>query len=70
MTKTLIAYYSWSGTTKRLAEKIHSLLPDSDLLEIKVPTGTFSSDMYETSDIAEKQKRMVICQKLHLLYLI
>lgn len=57
MTKTLIAYYSWSGTTKRLAEKIHSLLPDSDLLELKVAKGTFSSDMYETDSIAKKQRK-------------
>lgn len=57
MAKTLIAYYSWSGTTKNLAEKIHALLPSSDLLAIKVPTGTFSSDMYETDSIAKKQRR-------------
>lgn len=56
MTKILIAYYSWSGTTKRLAEKIHQFLPNSNLLEIKVPSGTFSDDMYQTDAIAKKQK--------------
>lgn len=56
MSKTLIAYYSWSGNTKRLAEKINQLLPSSDILELKVPAGTFSNDMYETSDIADRQK--------------
>lgn len=56
MTRILIAYYSWSGTTKRLAEKIHRLLSNSDLLEIKVPSGTFSDDMYQTDAIAKKQK--------------
>ena len=56
MTRILIVYYSWSGTTKRLAEKIHRLLSNSDLLEIKVPSGTFSDDMYQTDAIAKKQK--------------
>ncbi len=57
MAKTLIAYYSWSGTTKNLAERIHQQLPGSDLLEIKVPKGTFSSDMYQTDSIAKKQRK-------------
>ncbi|GAA3630774.1 flavodoxin [Lactobacillus hamsteri] len=54
--KTLIAFYSWSGTTKRLANKIHKLIPNSDLLEIKVPDSTFSSDMHKTASIYENQK--------------
>lgn len=53
--KVLIAYYSWSGTTKRMAEKIDQELPDSDLTEIKVKPDVFSSDMYETFDISKKQ---------------
>lgn len=57
MARTLIAYYSWSGTTKNLAEKIHTLLPNSDLLAIKVASRTFSSDMYETDSIAKKQRQ-------------
>ncbi|MCH3921613.1 flavodoxin [Limosilactobacillus sp.] len=57
MSKTLIAYYSWSGTTKRLAERIHKLLPDSTLLELTVAPGIFSRDMYKTADIAKQQMR-------------
>lgn len=54
--KILIAYYSWSGTTKRLANKIHKLIPNSYLLEIKISANTFSTDMYKTADIYENQK--------------
>ena len=32
--KTLILYYSWSGNTKKLAEKIHTQISDSDLKEV------------------------------------
>lgn len=53
--KTLIAYYSWSGTTARLAKQIHQLLPNSDLLPLQVATDTFSKDMYETDRIYKKQ---------------
>ena len=53
--KTLIIYYSWSGNTKRVAEKIHHEVKNSDLVEIKVPAGTFSTDMYETNDIFKEQ---------------
>ena len=53
--KTLIIYYSWSGNTKRVAEKIHHEVNNSDLVEIKVPAGTFSADMYETNDIFKEQ---------------
>lgn len=55
MSKTLITYYSWSGKTEKLARKIHHLLPNSDLLELKVAPETFSSDMYETAAVAERQ---------------
>ena len=41
--KTLIIYYSWSGNTKRVAEKIHHEVNNSDLVEIKVPAGTLIS---------------------------
>lgn len=54
MSKTLIAYYSWSGTTKKLAEKIAKDY-DADLYEITVSAKTFSSDMYETNDIFKSQ---------------
>ena len=53
--KTLIIYYSWSGNTKRVAEKIHHEVKNSELVEIKVPAGTFSTDMYETNDIFKEQ---------------
>ena len=53
--KTLIIYYSWSGNTKRVAEKIHHEVKNSDLVEIKVPAGTFSADMYKTNDIFKEQ---------------
>lgn len=53
--KTLIVYYSWSGNTKRVAEKIHAEINDSDLVEIKVSENTFSQDMYKTNDIFHDQ---------------
>ena len=53
--KTLIIYYSWSGNTKRVAEKIRDEVKNSDLVEIKVPAGTFSADMYKTNDIFKEQ---------------
>lgn len=53
--KTLVAYYSWSGTTARLAKQIQQQIPGSDILEITVPEGTFSSDMNQTADIAKEQ---------------
>lgn len=53
--KTLIIYYSWSGNTKRVAEKIRDEVKNSDLVEIKVSAGTFSTDMYETNDIFKEQ---------------
>ena len=38
--KTLILYYSWSGETKKMAEKINSEIKDSELKEVKVSEGT------------------------------
>lgn len=52
--KQLIAYYSWSGNTAALAKHLQQLTP-ADLVELTVPEGTFSTDMYATSDIAKKQ---------------
>lgn len=54
MNKTLIAYYSWSGHTAALAERLQAQT-HADLYEIKAPADTFSADMYETSDIAKAQ---------------
>ncbi|EEJ72112.1 flavodoxin family protein [Lactobacillus ultunensis] len=53
--KTLILYYSWSGNTKKIAEKIKYEIPDSDLQEVTVADGTFDSDQYKTNDIALDQ---------------
>lgn len=55
MTKTLIAYYSKTGTTKALVEEI-AKETSADLLEIKVPSGTFPDDMYATNDVSIKQR--------------
>ncbi|KRN18149.1 flavodoxin [Lacticaseibacillus camelliae DSM 22697 = JCM 13995] len=54
LNKTLIAYYSWSGHTAALAERLHAQT-HADLYEIKAPADTFSVDMYETADIAKAQ---------------
>jgi len=52
--KILIAYYSWSGTTAKMA-KLLQKVTDGKIEEIKVGENVFSSDMYQTSDIAQKQ---------------
>lgn len=52
--KQLIAYYSWSGNTAALAKHLQQLT-QADVVEITVPEGTFSMDMYATSDIAKEQ---------------
>ncbi|WP_350341859.1 flavodoxin [Limosilactobacillus fermentum] len=54
--KILIATYSWSGHTKRLADQIAKLLPGADQYQIAVPAGTYDlTDMYATSDRAKNQ---------------
>lgn len=53
--KVLIAYYSWSGNTAKLAQLLQQVT-DGDRYEIKVGADVFSSDMYATSDIATKQR--------------
>lgn len=52
--KQLIVYYSWSGNTAALAQQLQQLT-QADVVEITVPEGTFSTDMYATSDIAKAQ---------------
>lgn len=52
--KILIAYYSWSNNTKQVAKKLAQAL-DADLLELAVKNNVFSTDMYETSEIAKTQ---------------
>ncbi|KRM86963.1 flavodoxin [Lacticaseibacillus thailandensis] len=53
-TKILIAYYSWSGHTAKLAHQLQAAT-QADLFEITVAPGTFSQDMYETSEEAKAQ---------------
>lgn len=54
--KILIATYSWSGRTARLADQIADRLPNADHYLITVPEGTYSAtDMYATSDQATRQ---------------
>ncbi|GMM17166.1 hypothetical protein LAYK3_02810 [Lactobacillus amylovorus subsp. amylovorus] len=53
--KTLILYYSWSGNTKEMAEKISGEIAGNDIEEVTVADGTFDSDMYKTNDIALDQ---------------
>lgn len=54
--KILIATYSWSGHTKRLADQIAKLLSGADQYQIAVPAGTYDlTDMYATSDRAKNQ---------------
>lgn len=55
MMKTLIVYYSKTGTTKKLAEKIEKI-KNADILELTVAPRTFPDDMYATNDIAIKQR--------------
>jgi len=52
--KNLIVYYSWSGTTAKMA-KLLQKVTDGKLEEIKVGADVFSNDMYRTSDIAQQQ---------------
>lgn len=54
--KILIAYYSWSNNTKQVAKKLAQAL-DADLLELAVKNNVFSTDMYETSEIAKTQMK-------------
>lgn len=52
--KILILSYSWSGTTTIMAKLLAKIL-QTDAVDLKVPTNTFSNDMYQTSDIAQEQ---------------
>ncbi|MBB1124172.1 flavodoxin [Limosilactobacillus albertensis] len=54
MAKTLVAYYSWSGRTQGMAEKIAQLV-DADMYRIEVAPDTFDRDMYKTDEIATAQ---------------
>lgn len=52
--KTLILYYSWSGTTAKMAQVLQEV-SQATAIELTVKSGTFSTDMYQTSDIAKQQ---------------
>lgn len=54
--KNLVAYYSWSGNTARLAKRIAKEF-QADLFDIGDPNGTFHAGMYETADIDDRMKR-------------
>lgn len=56
MVKIMIATYSWSGTTARLADQIAQQLPAAQRYEIAVPAGTYDSgDMFGTAARAKEQ---------------
>lgn len=54
MVKTVIAYYSWSGTTAAVVRQVQRLI-GGELVELAVAPGTFSADMNQTSEIAQRQ---------------
>lgn len=54
MSKTLVAYYSWSGRTQGVAEQIAQLV-DADIYKLEVAPDTFDRDMYKTDEIATEQ---------------
>ncbi|MEE6727042.1 hypothetical protein PS420_03560 [Pediococcus acidilactici] len=53
--KVLIATYSRTGTTVKVAEALAELLPAADQFTIEVAPGTFSDEMMEVSEQATKQ---------------
>ena len=53
--RILIAYFSWSGHTKQLAEEIQSLT-GGDIFEI-IPETPYTDDINELSGIASREQR-------------
>jgi len=53
--KILIAYYSWSGNTRRIAKIIHELV-DGDIIEI-IPEKPYPKSYWETVEQARKEIR-------------
>ncbi|MEE6657254.1 flavodoxin [Pediococcus acidilactici] len=53
--KVLIATYSRTGTTAKVAEALAELLPAADQFTIEVAPGTFSDEMTEVLEQATKQ---------------
>ncbi len=60
--KILIAYYSYSGNTRAVAEKIQNLT-NGDLFEIK-PKKEYSKDYNEVVSLAEEEKQKDIRPEL------
>lgn len=52
--KKLIAHYSWSGTTKKAAQKL-AKKEGADLLEITVPGHVYDLGMRQVADLAISQ---------------
>jgi len=50
----LLVDYSWSGTTTKMADLLQKLT-GADRVDLTVAAATFSTDMYATADIANKQ---------------
>ena len=53
--KVLIVYYSWSGNTKRIAERLAQTI-HADIYEIRT-LKPYPEDGYKTSDIAKEERR-------------
>lgn len=53
--KVLIATFSRTGHTQRLADQLAYRISGTDQYQIKVAPDTYSSDMYETADIAKQE---------------
>lgn len=53
--KVLIATYSRTGNTQEVADQLAELFAGADRYQIQVPEDTYSIDMYETNDLAQKQ---------------
>lgn len=52
--QALILYYSQFGNTAKLAGRLHQLT-GADILQLKVPAGTFPNDMQETDKVYQQQ---------------
>ncbi|PTM21214.1 hypothetical protein DA798_11440 [Lactobacillus sp. PFC-70] len=52
--KTLVVYYSWSGTTRRVAQVI-AAQAGADLVELTVAENTFPREMNATFETAQQQ---------------
>lgn len=53
--KVLVAYFSWEGHTKKIAEEIHEKIPGSDIFEI-TPLVPYSTNYVSTLISAYQEK--------------